>query len=75
MMDNGIHLLSSDSAMTSKENKNRCATFKIRIKYIVYILKQRMMHCLRIAKKTCLCTKAIKFHAQKCSGQIISPVT
>ena len=38
MMDNGIPLLSSDSAMTSKENKNRRATFKIKIK----------IHCLSL---------------------------
>ena len=38
MMDNGIPLLSSDSAMTSKENKNCRATFKIKIK----------IHCLSL---------------------------
>ena len=31
-MDDGIPYLSSDSAMTSKENKNRRATFKIQMK-------------------------------------------
>ena len=75
MMDNVIPLFSSDSAMTSKERKNCRATFKIKLKYIVYILKQRMMHCLRICLKPCLCNKAIKVHAKNCSGNIISPGT
>ena len=35
---NGIYFSSSDSAMTSKENKNRRATFKIKIK----------IHCLSL---------------------------
>ena len=44
-------------------------------KNIVYILKHRMMQCLIIGKKTCLCNEAIKRQAQPCSGQIISPAT
>ena len=37
---------------------------KSKSKYIVYLLKQRMMHYLGIGQKTCHCTKAIKGHAQ-----------
>ena len=52
MMDNGIPSSSSDSAMTSKERENFRATFKIQIKYIIYILKKTMMHYLRMGQKT-----------------------
>ena len=38
IMDDGIHLSSFDSAMKSKEKKNRRATFKIQIK----------IHCLSL---------------------------
>ena len=51
MMDDGIPSTSSDSAMTSKEIKNPRVTFKIQMKYIFYILKQMMMHCLIIGFK------------------------
>ena len=74
-MDNGIPLSSSNYAMTSKRKKNRCSTFKIQMKNIVYLLDQRMMYCLRIGKKTCLCTEAIKDYAASCSGKNFSPAT
>ena len=74
-MDDGIPLPSSDSAMRSKRNKISVPRLNSKWRSIVYPLKQRMMHCLRIAEKTCLCTKAIKCHAKKCTGEIISPVT
>ena len=45
MIDDGIPSSSSDSAMTSKENKNRRATSKIQMKIYFYLLKQRMMYC------------------------------
>ena len=47
-MDDGIPSLSSYSSITSKKNKNLRATFKSKFKNIVYILNQRMMHCLRL---------------------------
>ena len=72
MMDNVIRSLSSDSAITSKENKNRRATFKIQMKINCFLLNQRMMHFLRIGKQTCLCTKSIEGHAQIWGGKIIS---
>ena len=50
-MDNIILLSSSDSVMKSKKKKNFRATFKIQIKNIVYLLKQRSMHCLRLGQK------------------------
>ena len=40
MMDNGVPSSSSDSAMTSKEKKNLCATFKIQIKIHCLYLKE-----------------------------------
>ena len=49
-MDDGIPLSPSDSAMTSKKNKNRRATFKIQLKKN-YLLKQRIMQCLRQGQK------------------------
>ena len=66
MMNDGIPSSSSDSEITSKENKNRRATFKIQMK----------IHCLSLKseddalfkdrfKKTCLCTKFMKGHAKK----------
>ena len=50
-MDYGIPLSSSDSAMTSKKKINRRAAFKIQIKNIVYLLKQRMIRCLILGQK------------------------
>ena len=50
-MDYGIPLSSSDSAMTSKKKINRRAAFKIQIKNIVYLLKQRMICCLILGQK------------------------
>ena len=75
MMDNGIPLPSSDYEMTYKEKKNCHATIKIQMKIHFYLLKQRTIPYLRIGQKICLCTMAIKGHAQKFSGQIISPAT
>ena len=41
----------SDSVMTSKKKKNRRAMFKIQMKNIVYLLNQRMIHCLILSQK------------------------
>ena len=74
-MEDEINLSSSNYTMPSKEKKIAVPCLKYERKYIVYLLKQRMMHCLRIGKKTCLCTKAITCLDQKCSGHMISPST
>ena len=34
-----------------RKNKKRRATLKFQMKNIIYLLKQRMMHCLRLGKK------------------------
>ena len=39
---------------------------------IVYFLKHRIMHCLRLGKKSCLCTESIKGNVKPCSGQHFS---
>ena len=52
------------------------ARLKSKWKYIVNLLKQRMLQCLRIVQKCPpLFNKAIKFHAQFWSRHIISPET
>ena len=51
MMNNGIHLLSSDYEMKSKKKKNCHATFEKKGICVVIILKLMMMHCLRIGQK------------------------
>ena len=71
-MENGTPSSSSDSEMASKEKKNRRSKFKKNA--LLFSLKIRMMHCLRIGQKI-LCTKAIKYYAQFWSRQIISPAT
>ena len=63
MMDNGIPLLSSDSAMTSKEGKNSRATFNTQIKIYCFSLKVEDDALFSNRSKTCPCTKAIKSHA------------
>ena len=65
MMDDEIPLSPSDSEMIYKKKLNRRATFKIRMIIHFYLLKQRMMHYLRIGHKIYLCTEAIKGNAQK----------
>ena len=68
-MDDGINLSSFDSATTSKRRKNRRARFKIQIKIRCLSLEaEDDVPFNKRFKKTCLCTKASKFHAQKLSG-------
>ena len=74
-MDSGITLSSSDSAMAPKKNKTAVPCLQSKWKNIVYLLKQRMTHCLRLGKKNCVCTEAIKGHAEPCIGQNFSPET
>ena len=50
-MDDGTPPSYSDSKMASEEKKNCLSTFGKKLKYIVILLKIRMMHCLRIGKK------------------------
>ena len=70
-MDNGIPSSSYDSAMTSKEEKNRCATFKIQMKIHCLYLKAEDDALFKNRYKICLCTKYIIGHAKNCIGQII----
>ena len=73
-MDNGIPLPSSDSTITSKENKNISATFKIQMKIHCLSLKSKDDALFKSRSKTsAFFTKSIKCHVQKCSGQIIAP--
>ena len=60
MMDDGISLSSSDSAMKSKERKKPCATFKIQIKIHYLSRKQSMMHCLIIGKNSAFVIRPLK---------------
>ena len=45
---------------------------KSKRKCIIYLLKKRTMHCLRMGFKNCFFTKAIKYHAQLWSGSFLS---
>ena len=58
-----------------RKRKISMQRLKTKWKLIVYLPKKRTRYCLSICEKTCLCTKAIKDHAQKLSVQIISPAT
>ena len=74
-MGNGINFSSLDSTMAPNKNKSLCATFRIQMKNIVYLLKHRMMNCLWLIRKTCLYTEAIKSHSEPGSGKKFSPAT
>ena len=59
----------------TRKRKTAVPHLKYKLKCIVYLFKKRMMNCLTLFQKTCLCTKAIKGHAKQWSGQIISTAT